>query len=130
MPHLPRLEGESDQDYTQRQLDPIHWAKLQALQVFRTIREVIGDEDARRVFKIWSEPPSATKLKWIEEEGIRDAIELFGRTKGEIARERAQQKHGKKPTPEQIEDEKRQLRRRLNKPKRRSKVGKGRTKLS
>jgi hypothetical protein len=130
MSHPPRLPGESDQDYIQRQLDPIHWAKLQALDVFIAIRSVIGDEDARRVFKLWSEPPSAAKLKWIEKAGIRDDIELFGRTKGEIARERARRKHGENPTPEQIEDEKRQLRRKLNKPKPRPKARKGRTKLS
>lgn len=117
-------------DHIQKQLDPLHWAKCQALDVFTKIREVIGDEAARRIFKIWSEPPSATKLRWIEKNRIRDAVELFGRTKGEIARERAQEKHGKNPTPEQIEDEKRQLRRKLNKPKPRAKIGRGRTKLS
>jgi len=125
-PHLP---GESDQEYMQRQLDPIHWAKLQALQVFTLIQEVIGIEDARRVFKMWSDPPSAAKLKWIKDGTVRDAVRLFGRTKGEIARERAIQKYGE-PTPEQIDSEKRHLRRRLNKPRSRPKTRRGRTKVS
>jgi hypothetical protein len=124
-------ESLSFDDHIQKQLDPINWAKRQALDVFTKIREVIGDEAARRVFKIWSKPPSAAKLRRLEENRIRDAVELFGRTKGEIARELAREKHGKAPTPEQIEDEKRQLRRKLNKPKPRPKAPRrGRTKLS
>jgi hypothetical protein len=49
-------------DAIQEQLDPVHAAKLKVLNLFCEIREKLGDARTRRIFAIWEEPPSASKL--------------------------------------------------------------------
>jgi hypothetical protein len=69
-------------DHIQKQLDPYFWAKRKASDLFMEIREVLGDERARRVFAIWGTPPTASRLKEIENMGIIDRLDHMIKTDG------------------------------------------------
>jgi len=99
-------------DHIQKQLDPYFWAKRKASSLFLEITEVLGDERARRIFAIWGTPPSASKLKRIQNEGVRIRLELMpgGPNVKKLAREIAHEKYIN-PKPQEVENEERQIRR-------------------
>jgi hypothetical protein len=98
-------------DHIQKQLDPYLWAKRKASDLFDEIREVLGDERARRVFALWGDPPSPSLLNEIENKSIIDRLDLMtGGNVKELARQIAGEKYTN-PTPQQIDVEERQLRR-------------------
>jgi hypothetical protein len=70
-------------DHTQKQLDPYFWAKRKASDLFLEIREVLGDERARRVFAIWGTPPTASRLNEIENIAIINRLDHMIKTEGD-----------------------------------------------
>ncbi|WP_407194384.1 hypothetical protein [Bradyrhizobium sp. STM 3566] len=91
--------------------DPYGWAKRKAMNLFLEIREVIGEKNARHVFAIWGTPPSQERLNEIENMGQIDRldIEFKGNVKA-FARAFAAENF-KDPTPEEIANVERQIRR-------------------
>jgi CRISPR/Cas system CMR-associated protein Cmr3 (group 5 of RAMP superfamily) len=55
-------------------MNPFH---SKALNMFLEIREVLGDERARRVFAIWGTPPTASRLNEIKNRAIIDRLDLM-----------------------------------------------------
>src|SRR5271165_3075607 len=90
-------------DQTQKQLDPYHWAKRKALKLFEELRDVLGDDRARRVFELLGTPPTASRLNEIENMSIIDRLDMMpgGPNVKELARQIAGEKCNN-PTPEEI----------------------------
>lgn len=63
----------------QAQLDPIHAAKLKALNLFLEIRESIGEKNARWIFAKWGTPPTQRRMNEIRNHALLDR---FDRMKG------------------------------------------------
>ena len=99
-------------DHIQRQVGPDDWAKRKALNLFYEIRDVLGDEGARSIFAMWGAPPSPSKLRWIQNSSVLTRLEMMpgGPNVKKLAREIAQEKYVN-PTPEEVENEVRQIRR-------------------
>jgi hypothetical protein len=102
----------SPDDLVQKQLGPFDWAKTKAGKLFCEIREVLGDEGARQVFRDLGTPPAASKLKRARNQGILLRLKRMpgGPNVKQLAREIAQEKYSK-PTLQQIETEERQIQR-------------------
>jgi hypothetical protein len=64
-------------DHIQEQLDPVHAAKLKALDLFCEIRGKLGDARARRIFAIWGTPPSASKMAKLKNYGLLDRLDMM-----------------------------------------------------
>jgi hypothetical protein len=64
-------------DHIQEQLDPVHTAKLKALDLFLEIRESIGDAKARWVFAKWGTPPSRRRRQEINNDGLLSRLDLM-----------------------------------------------------
>ena len=99
-------------DHIQKQLDPYLWAKRKASNLFLEIREVLGDERARRVFAIWGTKPTASRLNEIENMSIIDRLDMMSGAPNvkELARQIAREKYCD-PTPEEIATVERHIRR-------------------
>jgi hypothetical protein len=99
-------------DHIQKQLDPYFWAKRKALTLFLEIRQVLGDEKARRVFAIWGAPPTASRLNEIENISVIDRLDMMpgGPNVKDLARQMAGEQHVN-PTPDEIAAVERQIRR-------------------
>jgi len=99
-------------DHIQKQLDPYLWAKRKASNLFLEIREVLGDERARRVFAIWGTPPTASRLNEIENKSVIDRLDMMpgGPNVKELARQMAGEQHVN-PTADETAAVERQIRR-------------------
>ena len=116
-------------DHIQKQLDPYFWAKRKASDLFMEIREVMGDERARRIFAIWGTPPTPARLNEIANMTIIDRLDhmikldkdgkhvrnkdgflVFEPNVKELARQIASEKHVN-PTPDEIATVERHIRR-------------------
>jgi hypothetical protein len=62
-------------DDIQAQLDPIHAAKLKALNLFLEMRENIGEKNARWIFAKWGTPPTQRRLNEIKNHALLDRFD-------------------------------------------------------
>jgi hypothetical protein len=58
-------------------VDPSDAAKNAALHLFLEIRESLGEQEARHIFGMWGTPPTADRIKEINNLGLLDLYDLM-----------------------------------------------------